>query len=79
MAQQLVARIKRSSKYSHQSPPEVWFAARIVDDHLTPIRGNDNNYRFCDVALGVIVDGAVVELATGKTVQTEVYGLRQNA
>lgn len=79
MAQQLVARIKRSSKYSHQAPPQGWFAAKVVDDFLTPVHGNANYYRFCDVALGVVVGDKVVELATGKTIKTEVAGMREYA
>lgn len=77
--QQLVARIKRSSKYSHQAPPEGWFTVTIVDDRLSRIRGNNNNYSLSDVALGVMVDGVVVELATGKAISTDVAGLRQHA
>ncbi len=64
--QQLVARIKRSSKYWGQTAPNAWFAVRVVDDwyHL---RGNSNNYRLSDVALGVrLPTGVVIELATGK-------------
>lgn len=78
--QQLVARIKRSSKYSHQAPSEGWFAAEIIDaqfDHV--VYGNDNCYRFADVSLGVVVGGAVIELAGGKKINTDVAGLRSLA
>lgn len=75
--QKIVARIKRSSKYFHQSPPQKWFTARVVNDPGYPIRGNLNNYRLADVALGVLVDGAVVELASGKVIRTaDVYDIR---
>lgn len=77
MAQQLVARIKRSSKYSHQSPAEGWFAIEIVNDFLMPVRGNGNNYRLTDLSLGVALDGGVIELANGKKIASEVAGLRQ--
>lgn len=79
MAQQLVGRIKKSSRYSAQAPRQTWFTLTIVDDRLSPIRGNDNNYRFCDVAMGVVVGGHVVELDTGKKIKTEIYGLRSLA
>ena len=60
--QQLVARIKRSSKYHHQSPTEVWFVVEIDGGGGHPI--------------GATVAGGAVEVATGKTIQTEVFGLR---
>lgn len=66
--QQLVARIKRGSKYFGQTAPNRWFDVRVVDDAAYRLRGNDNNYRLADVALGVrLGDGTVVDLATGKT------------
>lgn len=61
--QQLVARIKRSSKYYSQSPAGQWFDARIVNDRSYPVRGNNNNYRTSDLVFGVrLDDGTVVEL-----------------
>lgn len=66
-AQQLVARIKRSSKYYGQTKPGAWFAVRVVPDMGYGLRGNNNNYRFGDVVFGVrLDDGSIVELATGK-------------
>ena len=62
--QQLVARIKRSSKYYGQTEPGKWFDVEVVGrDRAYPLRGNNNNYRFGDVAFGVrLDDGTVVEL-----------------
>jgi hypothetical protein len=61
--QQLVARIKRSSKYAYQAPEGGWFDVRVVPDMGYGLRGNDNNYRFCDVVFGVrLDDGTIVEL-----------------
>lgn len=61
--QQLVARIKRSSKYYGQTKPGAWFDVRVVDDSWYQLRGNNNNYRFIDVAFGVRADdGNIVEL-----------------
>ena len=61
--QQLVARIKRNSKYAYQAPKGGWFDARIVPDMGYGLRGNNNNYRFRDVVFGVrLDDGTVVEL-----------------
>ena len=68
MAQQLVARIKRSSKYAHQAPPKEidggWFDIHVYPDiggHS--IEGNHNRYRFCDVALGLRLDnGDILKL-----------------
>jgi len=69
--QQLVARIKRSSKYSHQAPRGEWFDVSVYPDvggHS--VEGNDNRYRLCDVALGVrMEDGDVFDIATGKRVK----------
>lgn len=65
--QQIVARIKRSSKYWGQTAPNHWFNVRVVDDASYRLRGNDNNYRLSDVALGVRMDdGSVVDLTNGK-------------
>lgn len=61
--QQLVARIKRSSKYAYQAPKGGWFDVRVVPDMGYGLRGNNNNYRFGDVVFGVrLDDGTVVEL-----------------
>lgn len=68
MSQQLVARIKRRSKYWGQTAPHEWFDIRVVDDAGYRLRGNNNNYRLGDVVIGVrLADGAVVDLANGKT------------
>lgn len=65
--QQLVARIKRSSKYAYQAPKGGWFDVRVVPDMGYGLRGNNNNYRFSDVAFGIrLDDGTIVELASGK-------------
>ena len=61
--QQIVARIKRSSKYAYQAPKGGWFDVRVVPDMGYGLRGNNNNYRFSDVVFGVrLDDGAIVEL-----------------
>jgi hypothetical protein len=61
--QQLVARIKRSSKYAYQAPKGGWFDVRVVRDMGYGLRGNNNDYRFSDVVFGVrIDDGTIVEL-----------------
>lgn len=61
--QQLVARIKRSSKYYGQTAAGDWFEVRAVADRSCPWRGNENNYRTSDLAFGVCLeDGTVVEL-----------------
>lgn len=71
-SQQIVARIKRSSRYWGQTAPNQWFDVRLVDDAGYRLRGNNNNYRLSDVALGVRLDhGLVVDLTTGKTCKTE--------
>lgn len=68
--QQLVARIKRSSKYYGQTPAGAWFDVRVVADTYYHLRGNNNNYRLSDVVLGMRIDGGtVVDLASGKTQQ----------
>lgn len=68
MGQQLVARIKRRSKYWGQTAPHEWFDIRVVDDAGYRLRGNSNNYRLGDVVIGVrLADGSVVDLANGKT------------
>ena len=64
--QQLVARIKRSSKYWGQTAPNEWFDVRIVGDASYRVRGNDNNYRLSDLTFGVrLSDGSVVDLTRG--------------
>jgi hypothetical protein len=68
-SQQLVARIKRSSKYWGQTAPNHWFDVRVVDDRMMALRGNNNNYRISDVAFGVrLDDGSIVDLSSGKRV-----------
>lgn len=63
MAQQLVARIKRTSKYAYQAPEGGWFDVRVVPDMGYGLRGNNNNYRFRDVVFGIrLEDGTLVEL-----------------
>lgn len=64
MTQQLVARIKRSSKYYGQTLPRAWFDVKVVEDPLLyNLHGNNNDYRISDVALGVRLEsGAIVEL-----------------
>lgn len=67
--QQLVARIKRSSKYWGQTAPNRWFPVRIVDDPSYRVLGNDNRYRLSDVAFGIcLADGVVVDIANGKAI-----------
>lgn len=64
-AQQLVACIKRSSKYYGQTKPGAWFAVRVVADTYYRLRGNNNNYQLRDVALGIRLDsGIVVDLTS---------------
>lgn len=66
--QQLVARIKRSSKYWGQTAPNYWFDVLVVADNYYQLRGNSNNYRFSDVAMGMrFADGSVVDFTNGKT------------
>lgn len=61
--QQLVARIKRSSKYAYQAPKCGWFDVRVVPDMGYGLRGNNNNYRFGDVVFGIrLDDGTIAEL-----------------
>ena len=64
---QLVARIKRSSKYWGQTGPNQWFDVRVVEDTHYQLRGNNNNYRLSDVVCGVrLASGTIVDLASGK-------------
>ena len=64
--QQLVARIKRNSKYWGQTAPNAWFNVRVVEDTHYQLRGNNNNYRFSDVVMGIRFEGGVVDFKTGK-------------
>lgn len=68
-AQQLVARIKRSSKYWGQTAPNQWFEVRVVEETYYQLRGNSNNYRVSDVAMGVrLSNGSVLDFTNGKTI-----------
>src|SRR5262249_34637752 len=65
--QQLVARIKRQSKYWGQTAPNQWFEVSVIGDASYQVRGNDNNYRLADLAFGVrIGNGTIVDLTSGK-------------
>jgi hypothetical protein len=64
--QQLVARLKRTSKYYGQTTPGAWFDVRVVNDPSYRLRGNDNNYRLSDVVLGMRLDGGIINLTNGK-------------
>ena len=67
MDQQLVARIKRRSKYWGQTTPNQWFDVRVVEDTYYRLRGNNNNYRLDDVIIGVrLANGFIVDLVNGK-------------
>ena len=60
--QQLVARIKRTSKYSHQAPPGDWFDVRLSRRYPV-VSGNNNAYEQSDVVFGIrLDDGTVFEL-----------------
>lgn len=65
--QQLVARIKRSSKYYGQTEAGAWFDVRVVADTHYHLRGNNNSYRLSDVVLGVRIGASIVDLLTGRT------------
>lgn len=61
--QQLVARIKRSSKYAHQAPKGGWFDVRKINRGYPQVVGNNNAYDRSDVTFGVrLDDGTIVEL-----------------
>lgn len=63
-AQQLIARIKRSSKYWGQTAPNQWFDVRVVRGDSYCVWGNSNHYRLQDVAIGVrLADGSTVDLS----------------
>lgn len=67
MDQQLVARIKRRSKYWGQTAPNQWFDVCVVEDTSYRLRGNNNNYRLDDVIIGVrLANGFIVDLVNGK-------------
>ncbi len=67
--QQLVARIKRSSKYYGQSKPGVWFDVDVVGDTWYQLRGNSNNYRIVDVTTGLrLSNGSILDLTSGKLI-----------
>lgn len=60
--QQLVARIKRTSKYAYQAPEGNWFAVRLSRRYPV-VSGNNNAYELSDVVFGVrLNDGSVMEL-----------------
>lgn len=59
--QQIVARIKRSSKYYSQKPPGEWFDVRAVNNDHYAWRGNSNNYRTSDLAFGVRLDDGTIK------------------
>lgn len=61
-AQQLVARIKRSSKYYYQRPNGDWFNVKL-NRRYPVVSGNNNAYELRDVAFGVrLDDGSVMEI-----------------
>lgn len=62
-SQQIVARIKKSSKYAYQAPDKKWFEVRFTPHDDYNVRGNGNSYRMADVVFGVrLDDGKIVEL-----------------
>jgi hypothetical protein len=70
---QLVARIKRSSKYWGQTAPDQWFEVRVVEDNYYQLRGNNNNYRLGDVACGVrLASGTIVDFSNSKMMREKV-------
>jgi hypothetical protein len=65
----LYALIKRSSKYSYQHDGKIPFPIEISDWDLGyPIRGNSNNYRFCDVNLYVRQRGQFTPVNGGRAI-----------
>jgi hypothetical protein len=59
--QQLVARIKRTSKYFHQRPDGEWFDVRL-NRRYPVVSGNNNAYELRDIVLAVrLDDGSVME------------------
>jgi len=65
--QQLVAHIKRSSKYWGQTAPNEWFDVRVVTNDYYQLRGNQNNYRFSDVVMGIRIGSAIMDFKTGRS------------
>jgi hypothetical protein len=62
MTQQLVARIKRSSRYAYQTTEDIWFDVRL-NRRYPVVSGNNNAYELSDVVFGVrLDDGTVMEL-----------------
>lgn len=75
--QQLVARIKRTSKYWGQTEPNKWFDVLVVADTYYHLRGNANNYRLSDVALGArLDDGRIVDLTNGRAIDPQTGSTR---
>lgn len=67
--QQLVARIKRSSKYFGQTAPNQWFDVEVAEGTYYQLRGNNNNYDVVDVVLGMrLSNGIVLDFSTGKKI-----------
>lgn len=65
--QQLVARIKRSSKYWGQTAPNHWFDVHVVSGDTYCLRGACNSYRLADCALGIrLADGTIVDLSKAR-------------
>lgn len=68
MSQQLVARIKKTSKYFRQSPHfwegrSPWFEVEFEHDSGYSISGNSNQYRRADLVFGVkLENGDVAEI-----------------
>lgn len=61
--QQLVARIKRSSKYAHQAQKGGWFDVRKINRGYPQVVGNNNAYDRSDVTFGIrLDDGTIVEM-----------------
>jgi hypothetical protein len=66
--QQLVARIKRSSKYWGQTAPNAWFPVRVSGNSGYCFRGNEDQYRLCDIALGIVKDdGKILDFSKTKS------------
>ncbi len=63
---QLVARIRRGSKYRHQAPPGEWFNIHLSNTHYSPVLGNNNVYNFSDVVIGArLEDGSIADFGKG--------------
>ena len=65
MSQQLVARIRKTSKYAEQGPNGGWFDVEIDNVRGSyEVLGNRNYYRRSDVTFGVRrPDGTIYELS----------------